>query len=130
MVFHREQSYSPTLLLLFITDFVLKLPKSIKAAPYADDLVRWYKEEYATTATDRLQLVADKLNSWTEKWCIADKSSITLFILSPKKQSGTITLDGTPLKEDQEATYLGVTLDKRQTWKPHIAKAEARPDTD
>ena len=40
--------------------------------------------------------------------------------------TGTITLGGTPLKEDEEATYLGVTFDKRQTWKQHIAKAEGK----
>ena len=74
-------------------------------------------------------MAADKLNSWTEKWCVAvnkDKSSTTLFTLSLKQKAGTITPGGTPLKEDEEATYLGATFDKRQTWKPHIAKAEAK----
>ena len=74
-------------------------------------------------------MAADKLNSWTEKWCVAvnkDKSSTTLFTLSPKQNPGTITLGGTPLKEDEEATYLGITFDKRQAWKKHIAKAEAK----
>ena len=120
---------SPTLFLLFINDLVSELPKGIKAALYADDLVIWCKEEYATTATYRMQLAADKLNSWTEKWCVAvnkDKSSTTLFTLSPKQKAGTITLGGTPLKEDEEATYLGITFDKRQTWKKHIAKAEGK----
>ena len=75
-------------------------------------------------------MAADKLNSWTEKWCVAvnkdkDKSSTTLS-LSPKQKAGTITLGGTPLKEDEEATYLGITFDKRQIWKQHIAKAEAK----
>ena len=118
---------SPTLFLLFINDLVSELPKGVKAALYADDLM-WCKEEYATTATYRMQLVADKLNSWTEKWCVAvnkDKSS-TFFTLSPKQKAGTITLGGTPLKEDEEATYLGVTFDKKQTWKQHIAKAEGK----
>ena len=104
---------SPTLFLLFISDLVSELPKDIKAALYADDLVMWCKEEYTTTATYRMQLAAGKLNSWTEKWCVAvnkDKSSTTLFTLSPKQKAGTITLGGTPLKEDEEAAYLGITL--------------------
>ena len=78
---------SPTLFLLFINDFVSELPKGIKAVLYADDLVMWYKEEYATTATYRVHLATDKLNIWYEKWCVAvneDKSSTTLFNLSPK----------------------------------------------
>ena len=120
---------SPTLFLLLINDLVSELPKGVKAALYADDLVIWCKEEYATTATYRMQLAADKLNSWTEKWCVAvnkDKSSTTLFTLSPKQKACTITLGGTPLKEEDEATYLGVTFDKMQTWKQHIAKAEGK----
>ena len=122
---------SPTLFLLFINDLVSELPKGIKAALYADDLVIWCKEEYATIATYRMQLAADKLNSWTEKCCVAvnkDKSSTTLFTLSPKQKAGTITLGGTPLKEDEEATYLGITFDKRQIWKQHIAKQKEKPD--
>ena len=64
---------------------------------YADDLVIWCKEEYANTATYRMQLATDKLNSWTEKWCVAvnkNKSSTTLFTLSPKQKAGTILLVG------------------------------------
>ena len=102
-MFHREESY-----------------------PLLGDLVQL---QGRISATYRTQLAADKLNSWTKKWCVAvnkDKSSTTLFTLSPKQKAGTITLGGTPLKEDEEATYLGVTFDKRQTWKQHIAKAEAK----
>ena len=120
---------SPTLFLLFINVLVSELPKGVKAALYADDLVMWYKEEHTTTATYRMQLAADKLNSWTEKWCVAvnkDKSSTTLFTLSPKQKAGTITLGGTPLKEDEEVTYIGATFNKKQTWKPHLAKAEVK----
>ena len=76
-----------------------------------------------------MQFAADKLDSWTEKWYVAinkDKSSTTLFTISPKQKAGTITLVGTTLKEDEEATYLGITFDKRQTLKQHIAKAEAK----
>ena len=42
-----------------INDLVSELPKGIKAALYADDLVIWCKEEYATTATYRMQLAVD-----------------------------------------------------------------------
>ena len=29
-------------------------------------------------------------------------------------------------QNEEEATYLGVTFDKKQTWRPHIQKAEAK----
>jgi len=33
-------------------------------------------------------------------------------------------MESTPLAEVDEATYLGVTFDKRQTWRPHINRVE------
>ena len=120
---------SPTLFLLFINDLVAELPKGVKAALYADDLVLWCKEEYASTATYRLQQAANMLQGWAEKWCVSvnkEKSSTTLFTLSPKQKAGTIRLGNTPLKEDEEATYLGVTFDKKMTWKSHITKDEMK----
>ncbi|KAK7095559.1 hypothetical protein V1264_006949 [Littorina saxatilis] len=107
---------SPTLFLLFIDNLVSEMPKGIKAALYADDLVIWCKEEHASTATYRMQRAEDRLNAWAEDWCVSinkEKSSTTLFILSPKQKAGTIRLGGTPLREDEEATYLGVTVRKR-----------------
>ena len=60
----QEGALSSTLYLFFINGLVSELSKGIKAALYADDLVMWCKEEYATTATYRMHLAADKLNSW------------------------------------------------------------------
>ena len=106
---------SPTLFLLFVN---LRASQGDQTTLYADDLAMWCNEEHVTTATYRMQLGADKLNSWIEKWCVAvnkDESSSALFTLSPKQNASTTTLDGTSLKEDEEVTYLGVTLDKSQT---------------
>ena len=119
---------SPTLFLIFIDDLIKKLPKGIKAALYADDLVMWCAEEYATTATYRMQEAVNVLAAWAKRWNVSinkDKSSTTLFTLT-KQQPGKIKLGDYPLKEDDEPTYLGVTFDKRQTWKPHLQEAETR----
>ena len=58
---------SPTLFLIFIDDLVSKLPKGVKAALYADDLVMWVSEEYAGTAKYRMQQAADVLSAWTKE---------------------------------------------------------------
>ena len=119
---------SPTLFLIFIDDLLKKLPKHIKAALYADDLVMWCTEEYATTATYRMQQAVNELATWANQWNVSinkEKSSTTLFTLT-KQQPGIITLGEYPLKEDDQPTYLGVTFDKKQTWKPHLQEAETR----
>ena len=120
---------SPSLFLLFINDLVDDLPKGIKAALYADDLVLWCTEEHSSTATYRMQQAADKLHEWALRWCVSinkEKSSSTLFTLSTKQKAGIIKIGDTPLRNDSEPTYLGVTFDQRLTWKPQLAKAEGK----
>ena len=69
-----------------------------------------------------------QLAARAENWCVAinkERSSTTLFTLS-KQTAGTINLGNTPLPRNDEATYLGITFDKKQTWKRHIQKAELK----
>ena len=60
---------SPTLFLIYINDLVYNLLRVIKAALYADDLVMWCNEEYATTATHRMQTtVTVSRAAWAREW--------------------------------------------------------------
>ena len=114
---------------MFINDLVSELPRVVRAALYADDLVLWCKEEHVSTANYRIQQAIDQLTAWTEDWCVTvnkDKSSTTLFTLSPKKQASPIKIGTHTLKEEDEATYLGVTFDKRLTWKTHTLHTEGK----
>lgn len=120
---------SPTLFILFMNDLVPELPRGIHAALYADDLVLWCTEEHTTTARYRMQLALDKLTAWTNTWCVTinkEKSSATLFTLSTKTSAGNLNLEDTPLRYEDQQTYLGVTFDKRLTWKQHVQNAEAK----
>jgi ribonuclease HI/endonuclease/exonuclease/phosphatase family metal-dependent hydrolase len=119
---------SPTLFILYINDLLAELPKGVQAALYADDLVLWATEEYATTATYRMQLALNHLTSWANDWCITinkEKTSATLFTLSTKQKPGQLRIGDTYLQFEDQQTYLGVTFDKRLTWKQHIENAEA-----
>ena len=57
---------SPSLFILFINDLVAELPRGISAALYADDLVLWCSEEYATTANYRMQQALDTVYAWAK----------------------------------------------------------------
>ncbi|BFZ08560.1 hypothetical protein BsWGS_11599 [Bradybaena similaris] len=119
---------SPTLFLLYINDLIAELPHGMKVAMYADDLVIWCTNDQATVATKMLQRAVDALNEWANKWCVninIDKCSTTFFTLSTKQKAGNIKINGVPLREDKQSTYLGVTFDDRLTWKEHINKATA-----
>ena len=56
-----------------------------------------------------------------------NKTFTTLFTLSTKVKPIKIMLNHTELQHIDNATYYGVTFDRRQTWKPHICNAKTNP---
>ncbi|CAC5377612.1 unnamed protein product [Mytilus coruscus] len=117
----------PTLFILLMNDLVSELPKGVQSALYADDLILWCSDEYATTANNRIQTALNMVVTWAEQWFVTinrEKTTGRLFTLSPKTQSVRLIVDDTPLKMKDQQTYLGVTFDKRMTWKQHITSAE------
>ena len=122
---------SPTLFLVFIKDIAKKLPKNVKGAIYADDLAIWCSEEHISTANYRLNLALKEIEAWTKSWLVKlneRKTTFTLFTLSPKPQTKDVklTVNSHQLKEEEFPTYLGVTLDRRLTWKTHLDKSLTR----
>ena len=120
---------SPTLFLVYINDMTRELPRRIHSAVYADDLVIWCSEEYITTANYRMQQALNALENWTKKWLVkvnATKTTYTIFSLSTKEQRVSLKIGTQELAPDDNPTYLGVTFDKRLTWKPQTQKSEIR----
>ena len=96
---------------------------------YADDLVIWWSEENVTTATYRIQEALRILEEWTKNglWkSIPEKNTYTIFSLSPKDTTATLIINNQTLPKEGNLTYLGVTFDKRVTWKQQSEKAETR----
>ena len=70
----------------------------MKCAMYADDLVLWSTEKYATIAKIRLQEATNSLSSWAQDWCLkinTTKYFTTLFTLSTKSKQMKIMVDDT-----------------------------------
>ena len=63
------------------------------AGLYANYLVLWCLENYATTATYRMQLDLHNVTTWTRDMTDnKDKSTDTRFLLSTKQKAGTLKL--------------------------------------
>ena len=76
-----------------------------------------------------MQSALDKIHSWAHKWCVSinqEKTAGTLFSLSPKSMPGRLSLGNTTLKMQNQQSYLGVSYDKKLTWKQHITKAKGK----
>ena len=120
---------SPTLFLIFIRDILHRMPKNIQGAIYADDLALWCSEEYIITANYRLQQALQVIESWARPWLVKvneKKTTFTIFSLSNQEHSVHLKLNGQTLHQEDTPTYLGVTLDRRFTWKNQLQKNQAR----
>ena len=94
---------------------------------YADDLTVWSCEEYVTTAAHWLQKTINKVKDWTAKWALTlnrFKTVATLFSLSNQKEIVRLQPNGEKKEISDKPTFLGVTLDPRLTWKPHLDTVE------
>ena len=120
---------SPTLFLIFVGDILQRLPRNVKGAIYADDLALWCSEEYISTANYRLQQALREIEAWSRSWLVKvneKKTTYTVFSLSNQQQKVNLKLNGLNLKAENTPTYLGVTLDRRLTWKNQLQKNQAR----
>ena len=117
---------SPTLLLVFIRDILHQMPKNIQGDIY--NLGLWSSEEYITTANYRLQQALQVIGSWAQVWLLKvskKKTTFTVFSLSNQQQRVHLKQNGQTVHQENTPTYLGVTLDRRLTWKNQLQRNQA-----
>lgn len=120
---------SPTLFLVFMKDILQNMPRGVKGAMYADDLVLWCSADDIGTANLRLREALTALERWTQTWMVRvnkDKTTYTVFTLSTKQQRVNLQFDSHTLREEETPTYLGITFDKRLTWKAQLQKNQTK----
>ena len=117
----------PLLFLIYINDLPASLQKLI-AVLFADDTNLVIKGNNLNELSNQLNSDLENLNDFfrTNKLKLnASKTKVVCF----RKKSANITetqlniqLDGTKLKPEDNATFLGLTLDKNLTWEEHCKK--------
>ena len=112
-----------------MNDITTTVPRHVSNTLHADDFAVWYAEEHTTTAVHRIQNAINEVCSWTESWALqlnTTKTVSTLFTLSTAKEKVSLKLNNQPVPQAETPTFLGVTLDTRLTWKPHLEAVEAK----
>ena len=120
---------SPTLFLIYINDITTTVPRHVSNTLHADDFAVWCAEEHSTTAVHRIQNAINEVCSSTESWALqlnTTKTVSTLFTLSTAKEKVSLRLNNLPVPRVETPTFLGVTLDTRLTWKPHLEAVKAK----
>ena len=111
---------SPDLFNIFTSD----IPQSDNTilATYADDTAILSSSSDPVEASLALQLHLNLIDNWSQKWKIkinADKSIHVPFTLN-KKNSPTLIFQEALIPTQSYVKYLGIILDKRLTWGPHL----------
>ena len=120
---------SAILFLIYINDITTVIPRNVSNTLHADDLAIWTEAEYLSTAAYKIQRSVDQIHQWTEKWGLqlnTVKSVTSVFSLSTAKENIQIKLGNSILPQVDTPTFLGVKLDTRLTWNPHLQETEAR----
>ena len=120
---------SPTLFIVFINDITQGLTTHISRALHADDFAMWNNAQSTPTATVRMQDALNNTSKWAQDWCVTInslKTVTTCFSLSNTPETIKLTINNQQIPQEDTPTYLGVKLDRRLTWKPHIKETEKR----
>jgi hypothetical protein len=120
---------SPVLFSLHVND-TPSPPHHIELAFYADTTIIATSRK-PTLLVSYLEVYLNNLQRWLTEWRIAinvSKSTSIIFARAGRRfiQPRPVTLFGEPVEWVDTSRFLGVTLDTRLTWSPHIDQVRKR----
>lgn len=118
---------SPTLFNIYTADFPRH--KNCRFAQYADDTVIFTSDMDIHIAYNNLQDYLNKIENWLINWKIkinASKSSVVIFTKRRPQEPFELKLFDVVIPNQKETTYLGILLDHRLSFKPHMNKIAAK----
>jgi hypothetical protein len=114
----------PILFLLYIND--IPIPKGTALALYADDTAIITSPPRSSYIAEKLTKALHTIDTYFRKWKIRinhTKTELIIFTRRSAKQyikTDSVTFQGKSLELLDHVKYLGVTFDKRLTWRKHI----------
>jgi len=114
----------PVLYILYTSD----LPTFEKnvVATFADDTAIMAIGDNNTESIEKLQAVITKVQRWTRKWKIKlnETKSVHIDFTNKCIEHNPIYISHQVVPYENTAKYLGMTLDAKLRWKPHVKKKQ------
>lgn len=111
----------PFLFLIYLNDIPTQIRTNL--ACFADDTACYTSSADTDLIIDRLQLSIDLHVEYFDRWKLNlndTKTEAILFSRSRNHPTRTLKINGHPIIWSNEVKYLGVTLDRKLNWTPHI----------
>jgi hypothetical protein len=110
----------PLLYLIFTAD--IPAGHDTVIATFADDTAIMASNKNPKTASLSLQIHLNQLEAWLSNWLIKvnETKSAQVTFTNRKTDCPVVTINGTQLPVKFEVKYLGLILDQKLTWRPHI----------
>ena len=105
---------------IYIAD--LPISTEITIATFADDTALLASHADPIIASSTLQRCLDSMEKWFHKWgfIINENRSTHVTFMLRKQTCPQVTINNTTIPNKDTVKYLGMTLDRRLTWKQHI----------
>ncbi|BET02093.1 Hypothetical protein NTJ_14912 [Nesidiocoris tenuis] len=113
--------WGPLLYLLYVSD-VPTSPTTVSAM-FADDEAILSRDRDGLVATTGLQKHLDEIALWSKKWRLVMNSSKSFNVIFTYRRNHVVSplsLDGAIIPTMDAVRYLGITLDRRLTFRSHI----------
>jgi hypothetical protein len=107
---------SPTLFNLCVAD-IPQPQQATSLSQFADDIATWTIDKSPLKAQVKSQKYTDEITKWCDKWRISLSTNKTQFIVFYRKKTANTgkyeqLINGTIIKAQSTATFLGMTLDE------------------
>jgi hypothetical protein len=115
----------PFLYLIFTAD--LPQTNDILIATFADDTAILTSDLDPRRAAQKLQNHLNTINRWLHQWkiCVNTTKSVQITFTAKRSRCPQVNISNHLIPVKNEVKYLGLYLDEKLTWKPHI-KAKRR----
>ena len=118
---------SLTLYNIFTADIVKCIPESVNIGLYADDMAIYSSAEHLSEILQNLQYTIHKIQNYCNNWSIKINPTKTQAIFLTRKyaprnlpNNNDLKINNTAILWQNSVKYLGLTLDKRLTYKNHF----------